>query len=123
LSEASFSEWIDANTSFVHLHDDKKASEPEPKLVTETSKVDPLPLIPEESLCSVLNEPLLSTLTHANPQPPISTDSEPKPLILTTSEPQPSTSTNTEPAAKKQKRFSGCKKFVKRLLLRKNDRN
>lgn len=105
------------------MHDDKNANELEPKLVTETSKVDPLPLIPEESLCSVLNEPLLSTLTHANSQPPISTHTEPKPLIFTTSEPQPSTSSSTEPAAKKQKRFSGCKNFVKRLLLRKNDRN
>jgi hypothetical protein len=133
LSEASSSEWIDANTSFVNTHYEKVEEVPEPQLVPETPKTDPMPIIPLESLCSVLNEPLLSALT--NPQPISLTHDHPQPTITQLSaqssiiqitDLQPSTSADSKPM-KKQKRFSGCKNFVKRLmpnkLLRKKDRN
>ncbi|XP_070507568.1 uncharacterized protein [Chironomus tepperi] len=136
LSEASSSEWIDENTSFIKLHDQKVEVEAEPKLEDKAAKPDALPILPLESLCSILNEPQLSaledpqplSLKHTDPQPAVSPQDDPQPLnAITSSEPQPSTSAQSEPPAKKQTRFSGCKNFVKRLisntLLRKKDRN
>ncbi|CAG9806874.1 unnamed protein product [Chironomus riparius] len=121
LSEASSSEWIDANTSFVNTHYETVEELSEPILVSEIPKLDPLPIIPLESLCSVLNEPLLSALTN---QEPLSLTHPQQTNIQ--ADPQPSTSADSKPI-KKQKRFSGCKNFVKRLipnkLLRKKDRN
>lgn len=129
MSAASSSEWIDENISFVNSPvETQTVVEPNP----EISKPNQWPLIPLESLCSVLNEPQLSTypdlhplsLTNTKPQTLTKLNADPQ----FTFDPPPSTSTaDSESIMKKSKKFTGCKKFVKRFmpntLFRKKDRN